>query len=62
MSDNHGKALTGAGRCGHSRRWHLLGSSAAGGSLGQARRGGSEALAARDDEIIDWLALLDLSV
>src|SRR5262249_51994643 len=51
MSDNHRKALTGAGRCGHSRRWHLFGSGAAGGSLGQVRWRGSDALAAGDDEI-----------
>jgi hypothetical protein len=62
FSVNWHKTLTSAGRCRHSRRWHLFGSCTAGGSLGQARRGDSEALAARDDEIIDWLALLDLSV
>jgi len=62
MSDDHGKALTGAGRRRGSRRRHLFGSGTAGSSFGQARRPGGEALAARDHEIIDWLALFDFSM
>src|SRR6478752_112255 len=62
MSDHHSKPLTGAGRWRRPRRRHLLGRSAAGGCLRQARRGGSEAFTAGQHKIVNRLALFDFGM